>query len=50
MRLWDNNLFKEMHVKVFNTGKLEIPGIQNDILLDKVLQLLVHYFKTVFGR
>ena len=37
MRLWDNNEFKEMHVKVFNTGKLEIPGIQNDLLLDKVL-------------
>ena len=22
--------FKEMHIKVFNTGKIEVPGIQND--------------------
>tara|TARA_B100001027_G_C16237783_1_gene317842 strand:+ start:171 stop:1256 length:1086 start_codon:yes stop_codon:yes gene_type:complete len=29
--------FKEVHVKVFNTGKLEIPGVQNDDLLNKVL-------------
>jgi hypothetical protein len=28
-------------VKVFNTGKLEIPGIKDDIMLDKVLCLLV---------
>jgi len=49
MRLWDNNQFKEMHVKVFNTGKLEIPGIQTDILLDKVLQLLVIILKPFLG-
>ena len=49
MRLWDNNQFKEMHVKVFNTGKLEIPGIQTDILLDKVLQLLVIILKPLLG-
>ena len=43
------NVFKEYHVKVFNTGKLEIPGIQcdtafNDILTTtiSVLRPLVH--------
>ena len=25
-----NDIFKEFHVKVFNTGKLEIPGIQTE--------------------
>jgi hypothetical protein len=25
----DDNNFKEIHVKIFNTGKLEIPGIMN---------------------
>ena len=30
IRLLNNNIFKEIHVKIFNTGKLEIPGIQND--------------------
>ena len=33
--------FKEMHVKVFNTGKLEIPGIQTDNMLELVLKMVV---------
>jgi len=33
--------FKEMHVKVFNTGKLEIPGIQTDTMLGLVLKMAV---------
>jgi hypothetical protein len=35
------NIFKEVHVKVFNTGKLEIPGIQNDEVFQKVLDLVI---------
>ena len=38
------DLFKEFHVKVFNTGKLEIPGVQNEttfqLLLNEVIQIL----------
>ena len=34
-------LFKEFHVKIFNTGKLEIPGIKTDEELMMVLNLLV---------
>jgi hypothetical protein len=41
LRLLHNDLYKEIHVKVFNTGKLEIPGIQDSTILDKVLTLLV---------
>ena len=41
LRLLHNNVYKEIHVKVFNTGKLEIPGIQDSTILDKVLTLLV---------
>ena len=33
--------FKESHVKVFNTGKLELPGIQSDEFLQLVLETLV---------
>ena len=29
--------FKEFHVKVFNTGKIEIPGIQKEDIFQKVL-------------
>lgn len=50
MRLFYENEFKEIHVKVFNTGKLEIPGIQNDILLEKVLILLVTILRPFIGE
>ena len=38
--MYDNN-YKEIHVKVFNTGKLEIPGIQSNIFLYKALDKLI---------
>lgn len=41
LRLLHNDIFKEVHVKVFNTGKLEIPGIQNDEILHKVYTILI---------
>lgn len=44
MRIKYNNEFKEIHIKVFNTGKLEIPGIQNDkmltLALDNLMEIL----------
>lgn len=45
----DDILYKEMHVKVFNTGKLEIPGIQEDTTLVHVLQLLVTVLRPYLG-
>ena len=50
MRIYENNIYKEMHVKVFNTGKLEIPGIQSDSLLESVLQLLVTTLRPFLGN
>ncbi len=42
LRLKDNsNIFKEYHVKIFNTGKLELPGIKNDETLYKVLDKVI---------
>jgi hypothetical protein len=35
------NSFREIHVKVFNTGKLEIPGILNTKLLDIVKEMVL---------
>lgn len=49
LRIYDNDMFKEMHVKVFNTGKLEIPGIQSDELLVKVLDNLIDILKPCLG-
>jgi TATA-box binding protein (TBP) (component of TFIID and TFIIIB) len=33
--------FKEFHVKVFNTGKLEIPGVQNEETFKSILSLII---------
>jgi hypothetical protein len=41
LRINDEGIYKEIHVKVFNTGKLEIPGIQNDKLFNMSLNLVI---------
>jgi len=42
--------FREVHVKVFNTGKLEIPGVPDDNMLrlvrEKVIEYLEPYLDT----
>ena len=45
IRLKDNNVYKEIHIKIFNTGKLEIPGIKDDYLLIKALNILIDNLK-----
>ncbi len=34
-------MFKEFHVKVFNTGKLEIPGVQSEETFQMILNLII---------
>jgi hypothetical protein len=45
-----NGDFKEIHIKMFNTGKMEIPGVLNDEVLDiiktKFLEILQPYCQT----
>lgn len=41
IRLKINDCFKECHTKIFNTGKIEIPGIQSDDVLYKLLNFIV---------
>ena len=41
LRFYCNDEFKEIHVKVFNTGKLEIPGILNNDLLTTVQRMIL---------
>ena len=45
--------FKEFHVKVFNTGKLEIPGVQTEpifqLILDEVVKTLQPYISDGLG-
>ena len=42
--------FKEMHIKVFNTGKLEVPGIQNNASLQNVIDILISTLKNIIGE
>ena len=43
--------FKEFHVKIFNTGKIEIPGVQHvehiPIIIDALLKILRPYYPTI---
>lgn len=48
IRLEINNEFKEIHMKVFNTGKLEIPGIQDDKIMHKALDFLIMNLQPFF--
>jgi hypothetical protein len=41
LRIKIDDIFKEFHVKVFNTGKLELPGIQSDKLFDMIVKLVI---------
>jgi TATA-box binding protein (TBP) (component of TFIID and TFIIIB) len=53
LRMKIDKVFKEFHVKVFNTGKLEIPGIQNEntfqMILDEVIKILQPHIKNELG-
>jgi hypothetical protein len=41
LRFEYDGVFREIHVKVFNTGKMEIPGILNKRLLDIVKEMIL---------
>jgi hypothetical protein len=42
LRIKIDDVFKEFHIKVFNTGKLEIPGVQNDKIFETVLKNIIN--------
>jgi hypothetical protein len=41
LRLKIEEMYKEFHVKVFNTGKLEIPGIQSETTFNTILENVI---------
>jgi TATA-box binding protein (TBP) (component of TFIID and TFIIIB) len=45
LRMKVDTTFKEFHVKVFNTGKLEIPGIQSEKIFEMVLEQIIETLK-----
>ena len=40
LRILHEGLYREIHVKVFNTGKLEIPGMRDDKIMGRTLEIL----------
>ena len=50
LRIFDDNIYKEIHIKIFNTGKLEIPGITTNELLIKTLEKLIFVLKPFLGE
>lgn len=42
MRLNVKNTFKEFHIKIFNTGKIEIPGIQDEESFQTILSEIIN--------
>jgi len=48
LRILENSIFKEYHVKVFNTGKLEIPGVQSDESFNNVLSSLINILSPYY--
>ena len=48
MRIKYKNTFKEVHIKIFNTGKLEIPGIREEELLIISLNNLCNILQNVY--
>lgn len=49
LRLWLDQ-YHEIHVKVFNTGKLEIPGIVNANILDNVKSTLLQILSPLLSK
>ena len=49
LRLWLDQ-YHEIHVKVFNTGKLEIPGIVNANILDNVKSTLLQILSPLLPK
>ena len=41
LRIKIDNVFREFHIKVFNTGKLEIPGVQSEAMFETVLNTII---------
>ena len=47
-RKFYKNIFREFHVKLFNSGKVEIPGIQSDDMLQSIVDILISILQPHF--
>tara|TARA_X000000950_G_scaffold174262_1_gene211841 strand:- start:126 stop:872 length:747 start_codon:yes stop_codon:yes gene_type:complete len=50
VRIKVNNIYKEINIKLFNTGQLEIPGIQDDNDLYKALDVFISIIQPYINK
>jgi hypothetical protein len=50
IRIKFEGMFREFHIKVFNTGKLEIPGVQSDEMFEIVLQNIISILQPYVSK
>ena len=48
LRIKIDTLFREFHIKVFNTGKLEIPGVQSEPMFETVLKYIITILQPLY--
>lgn len=46
----EQGVFNEVHMKIFNTGKIEVPGMKNDEMFYKVLNIFKHVYQKDIGE
>ena len=47
LRLFINNCYKEFHIKIFNTGKIEIPGIKEDNQIHNIIEYVCNLLNKI---
>jgi hypothetical protein len=50
LRFMFEGSYREIHVKIFNTGKIEIPGILNTRLLDRVKEMVLEVIQPFVDK
>lgn len=49
-RIFIDDKYKEFHIKMFNTGKIEIPGIQTESSVDLIMQKLIGILNPYYNE
>lgn len=44
------NKFQEFHIKLFNSGKIEIPGIQTEEMLETSIDYLIQFLQPFYNK
>jgi hypothetical protein len=50
LRIKIDDLYREFHIKVFNTGKLEIPGVQSEPMFKTVLNHIISVLQPFYSH